>query len=154
MEEQKNIFTYIGGLFATYGVIVAIFIVLNLVVGKEASDYSTLFSYGRGGLSIPTLLQLFALSFIISICRNLLFTDRWIREMPMLLRNVIFFGLIMLSTVAFVIAFAWFPVSDIKAWVGFLLSFTLCSALGVWISRIRERAENDKMNRALEKYNG
>ena len=39
-----------------------------------------------------------------------------------------------------------------EAWAGFLISFTLCPVSGVVISRLREKAENDKMDRAPEKY--
>ncbi len=36
--------------------------------------------------------------------------------------------------------------------IGFLISFAVCSALAILISRLREKAENERMNRALEKY--
>ena len=152
MEDNKSVFYYISGLFATYGVIVLIFIFLNMLTGDAASGYSTLFEYGSRAFSISTLLQLFALAVIISVLRTVLFSDRWIKNMSIILRNVLFFAMITMAIVFFVIVFRWFPPSDITAWIGFIISFAICSTLGILISRIREKTENDKMNRALEKY--
>ena len=74
--------------------------------------------------------------------------------MSMLARNVLFFLIITVTIVLFVILFGWFPINDMKAWIGFFISFAVSSTVAVVLSRIRERAENDKMNRALEKYKG
>lgn len=57
-----------------------------------------------------------------------------------------------ISFVVFVIVFSWFPIGDIKAWIGFLLSFAVCSCIGVFVGRMREQAENKKMEEALDKY--
>ena len=54
--------------------------------------------------------------------------------------------------VLFVIIFKWFPLNDVKAWIGFLVSFAICSAVAVVISRAREKAENFKIDQALERY--
>ena len=42
MEENKTIFNYIGQTFSTFGVIVALFIILGCIVGDSARDYSAL----------------------------------------------------------------------------------------------------------------
>ena len=152
MEENKTLFHTTGAVFTTYGVIVVIFLLLNLILGDAANGYSSLFAYGRGAFSTGTLAELFVLSLLISVCRSVLLTDRWIRTMSMLKRNILFFLTVTVFIVIFVIAFQWFPLQDPLAWVGFIVSFAVCSALGVLISRLREKAENEKMNRALEQY--
>lgn len=152
MEENKSVFFYLSGLFATYGVIVLIFIILNVLTGDAASGYSSLFEYGSHGFSISTLIQLFALSVIISALRTLLFSDIFIKTMSIIMRNILFFVLITIAIVVFVILFRWFPLNDIGAWIGFIISFALSSAAGILISRIREKSENDRMDRALSKY--
>ena len=154
MEDRKTIFTYIGETFATYGIIVFLFILITAGIGKDAEGYSTFFTFGNRAMSLHTLLQLLGLAVVISICRNVLFDDRWIRSMSMLARNVLFFLIITVTIVLFVILFGWFPINDMKAWIGFFISFAVSSTVAVVLSRIRERTENDKMNRALEKYNG
>jgi hypothetical protein len=154
MEDRKTIFTYIGETFATYGIIVFLFVLITAGIGKDAEGYSTFFTFGNRAISLHTLLQLLGLAVVISICRNVLFDDRWIRSMSMLARNVLFFLIITVTIVLFVILFGWFPINDMKAWIGFFISFAVSSTVAVVLSRIRERTENDKMNRALEKYNG
>ena len=57
-----------------------------------------------------------------------------------------------IAVVVFIIAFKWFPVNDIRAWIGFFISFAICSLFGVLFSRLKEKAENKKMDAALEKY--
>ena len=153
MEEKKTVFEYMSDVFSTFGIIVVIFMALNLVIGEIAFGYSPFFEYGKQALSIKTLLQLFAVSVIIRACREVLLTDRWIRQMSMLVRNILFFVSITITVIFFVIVFQWFPLLDVVAWLGFLISFALCSAVAVVISRMREKAENLKMEQALERYN-
>ncbi|MCR5093253.1 MAG: hypothetical protein K6B72_04715 [Lachnospiraceae bacterium] len=152
MEDRRTVFHYFSELFATYGVIVAIFLLLDLCVGEAASGYSSLFAYGKEGLSAGTLAQLLALALIITVLRNILLTDNLIGSMSMITRNVLFFLAITGTIILFVLLFAWFPADDASAWIGFLISFAVCSALAILISRLKEKAENERMNRALEKY--
>jgi hypothetical protein len=39
-----------------------------------------------------------------------------------------------------------------EAWIGFFVSFAVCSTLGILIGRQKEKSENERMNKALEKY--
>ena len=152
MEEKKTLYYHIGHLFTTFGIMVLMFVIITDMLGDSAKGYSTLFEMGGTGLSLNTLLQLFALAAIISVCRRVLYSDTLIKSMSMIARNVIFFVAITVTIMLFVIFFGWFPINDISAWIGFFVSFAICSAVAVVLSRIRERAENDRMNRALEKY--
>ena len=152
MEEKKSLYYYISHLFTTYGIMVLIFVVLTDILGVTAQGYSTMFEMGKKGLSLNTLLQLFALAVIISVCRRILYSDGLIKSMSMIARTIIFFVAITVTIMLFVIFFGWFPINDISAWIGFFISFAICSAVAVIFSRIREHAENDRMNRALEKY--
>lgn len=154
MEDRKTVFTYIGETFAAFGIIVFLFILITAGIGKAAEGYSTFFEFGNRAISLHTLLQFLGLAIVSNVCRNVLFDDRWIRSMSLFARNVVFFLIITVTIVIFVILFDWFPINDIKAWIGFIVSFAVSSTIAVVLSRIRERTENDKMNRALEKYNG
>ena len=51
-----------------------------------------------------------------------------------------------------ILLFDWFPVDDAAAWGGFLISFILSMGLSILISRLREQAENSRMQAALDKY--
>ena len=152
MEENKTIFNYISQIFATYGIIVAIFIVFSLVLGNAAKDYSSLFVLGSAGLSVKTLGQLLLLAVIISLGQIFFLTDRILKKMALLLRNILFFLLVMVVIIVFAVVFRWFPVTDGRAWIGFFTSFGVCTVISVVISRLEEQAENRKMEAALEKY--
>lgn len=152
MEDNKTIFNYIGELFATYGIIMLMFVILNLALGDIAKGYTSFFEYGSGSFSTSTMLQLFLLSVIICIARNLFLTDKWIKSMSIVVRNLAFFITVTITIILFVILFAWFPVNDIAAWIGFIVSFAVCSAIGVLTSKLKERTANRKMAQALERF--
>ena len=40
MEENKTVFNYLGEIFTMYGIIIAIFVVLNLALGDIAKGYT------------------------------------------------------------------------------------------------------------------
>ena len=152
MEEKKTVFSYIGQVFGTYGVIVTIFTLFSLLIGEGTGAYSPLFRLGRAGLTLETLWELLLLAAVITFIQVLFLTDRWIRDMSILLRNVLFFALVLVVIVGMILVFRWFPVNDLLAWAGFLLSFIVSMGVSVLLSRLKERAENRRMAAALEKY--
>ena len=152
MKEKKTAFTYISQVFATYGIIVTIFILFSLLIGEGTGAYSPLFQLGKAGLTLRTLGQLLLLSAVITFVQVLFLTDRWIKYMSILQRNVMFFVLVFVAIVGMILLFGWFPVNDLLAWVGFLISFVVSMGISVLISRLKERAENRRMEAALEKY--
>lgn len=152
MEDKKTVFYYISQVFATYGIILFIFIIFGITIGEGARGYSSLFELGNQGFSIATLLQLFILAILISIAQIAFLTDRWIKNMSLFFRNVLFLGTVIIAIVLFAIFFEWFPIYDVKAWIGFVLSFIVCTVVSVTISRLEEQAENKKMEQALNRF--
>lgn len=153
MKDSKNIFNYAGQVFATFGVIVTILILLGKLVGEEAEGYCSLFEMGNDGFSSSTLMQLLGFSIIITCTQIIFMTDRWIKNMPLIARSICFIGLIFIAAVCFICIFSWFQITDGKAWVGFVVSFVLCTAAGILIGTLKENAENRKMEEALAKIN-
>lgn len=151
-EDRKSVFGYIAQLLATYGAMVVIFIVFDLCIGKETEGYSTLFELGSRGLTLATLLQLLFLAVLVTIAQVAFLTDLLIKNMNMIARNLLFIIAIFVSIVVFAVLFGWFPVGDLAAWVGFLVSFSLSMAASLLITRFIEKSENKKMQEALDKY--
>lgn len=151
MEEKKTIFNYISQLFAIYGVVVAIFVAINLIIGNEAGSVSTLFSLGSTGLSTITLIQLFILVVIVTVDDNIFLTDLVIKNMPLVLRNILFFAVILVTITVFAVVFGWFPLDDAGSWIGFIVSFSVCAAFSSVLMRMEEKAENKKMQDALNR---
>ena len=94
MEDKKTIFNYVGQMFSIYGVMIMIFIVINLIIGNEAGSVSTLFSLGSAGLSTATLLELFLLVLIVAAAQNIFLTDILIKNLALIVRNILFFATI------------------------------------------------------------
>ena len=152
MDDRKTIFDYIKQLFTTYGIMVLIFILINLLVGDGARTLSLLFSLGSAGLSTATLLQLLFLALIITAAQNIFLSDILIKNMPLIARNILFFVTVLAACTLFIIFFGWFPVGNAGAWIGFIVCFALCTAVSAVIMRLAENAENKKMQEALNKY--
>ena len=153
MEEKKTIFNYISQAFATYGIIVLVFVVFNILLGDVAGDYSALFALGKNGMSIPVLLELLLLAIMITFAQVLFLTDKWIENMSMIIRYVLFFGTVMIVMIVMIIVFNWFPIGDMYAWGGFVISYTVSMITSALLTRLKERTENSKMQEALDKYN-
>ena len=151
MEEKKTVFNYISQLFAIYGVVIVIFVVINLIIGNEAGSVSTLFSLGSTGLSTVTLIQLFFLVVIVTVDDNIFLTDLVIKNMPLVLRNILFFAVILVTITVFAAVFGWFPLDNIGSWIGFIVSFSVCAAVSSILMRMEEKAENKKMQDALNR---
>ncbi len=151
MEEKKTIFNYFGQMFAIYGVMTVIFIVINLLIGNEAGSVSTLFSLGSAGLSTGTLLELLLLALIVTAAQNIFLTDILIKSMALIVRNILFFATILIAITVFAAVFGWFPLDNVGAWIGFIVSFTLCAAVSAALMRLEENAENRKMQEALNR---
>lgn len=154
MEDKKRIiFGFISRLFATYGGCVVAFLIMSCIIGDAAAGYTPLFEIGRKGLTIDTLAQLILLSVFITIAQDIFLTDMIIKDMNIILRKIIFFILIMVVMVGMILLFKWFPVTDVKAWIGFGVSYTVCMGISTLITRLNEINENTKMQEALDNFN-
>jgi hypothetical protein len=153
MEEKKTVFYYVRQAFATYGVIVLIFAIMSIVIGERAKDYAALFSMGNAGMSMPILMELLLLAVIITLAQVAFLTDTWIMDMSMMIRNVLFFVSVLIVIVFMIVAFHWFPTRDMTAWLGFIISYALSMIISALITILKERAENTKMQEALDTYN-
>lgn len=151
MEENKTLFDYIGQLFATYGIVIMIFMAFGMLIGEGAQEHSSLFSLGSEGFTMATLFQIFLLVVLITCAHHLFLTDRWIKGFGIILRYGCFFSVVFVAMILFSIAFAWFPINDMKAWLGFLISFVICTIISLVIRKFEECAENKKLEQALSK---
>ena len=151
MDDNKNIFDYIKQLFTSFGIVVLLFIVINLIIGDEAGSVSSLFALGAKGLSTATLLQLLILVLIITAAQNIFLSDLVIKNMALVVRNILFFATIMAAITIFAVVFGWFPLNNVAAWIGFIVSFAVCSVISSVIMRLEENAENKKMQDALNR---
>ena len=122
-----------------------------LLFGEDSKDFSTIFAMGSSGLSLATSVQFFALSVFIATFRFVIFSEGLIRKIPIAVRTVIMFTLIIVLMVCFIYLFGWLPVNMWQPWVMFFLCFGISAAISALLSMWKERLENRVMEEALER---
>lgn len=151
MEREKTIFDYMGQVFIIFGGTIAILNIFCLIFGEDAQSFSTMFALGNSGLSVATMAQFLLVSVCITFWRFLFFTDRILKNLSLPVRTVGMFVAVILTIVAFVFLFSWFPIDYWQAWLGFFLSFIICVGISMAISVLKERTEEERMAKALER---
>ena len=151
MEKEKSIFDYLGQVLTIFGATVIILHIFSLLFGESAKGISTLFALGSEGLSTTTALQFLLVSVLVVIYRIVFFTDKVIKNMSVVVRTGLMYVVIIFTIVIFNALFGWFPADMWEAWIGFLLSFAICSVISTLIVLIKDKLENDKMQNALDR---
>ncbi len=151
MKENTTIFDHIGNIMNTFGVSMVILLFFCGVFGDDAREMSSMFQLGSKGLALETVLQYLAVSVVIEVIRSFFFSDRFIKNASNTLRSGGMVFTIIIVVVLFIIAFDWFPVNKALPWIMFLISFTICFSIGLWISNMQEKLENKQMEEGLER---
>lgn len=151
MEERKTIFDYIGQVFMIFGFTMLILVVFCLLFGESARGYSTMFSFGKEGIGVETMLQFLLASVFTVTLRWLFFTDTLIKDISVVFRAVWMVLSEVLVIIVLILIFGWFPADEWLPWVMFFLSFALCFAVSVAVTVFMERMENKRMEEALKR---
>ena len=151
MEERKTIFDYIGQVFMIFGITICILNVFCVLFGEDAKAYSTMFSLGKEGLSVPVMLQFLLVSVCTVANRFLFFTETFIKNMTVPVRTVCMVVAEVAVMAVFIIAFGWFPTDMWLPWVMFILCFCICFVISLAVTVIKTRVENRKMEEALKR---
>ena len=151
MEERKTIFDYMGQVFITFGFSILVLNIFCVLVGEGAAEVSTIFSMGKDGLAVSTMMQFLGVSICITGLRALFFTDRIITRMSVVARSACMLISIVVLIVLCATIFGWFPVTMWQSWVGFFTTFGLCFAGSLCIMTLKEKTEDRKMEEALQK---
>lgn len=151
MEDRKTIFDYAGQVFITYGFSIVALNLFCILVGEYAQDVSSIYSMGKEGLSTATMMQFLVVSICITGLRALFFTDRIIKQMSITIRTVCLLLTIIVLIMLCAAVFHWFPIDMWQAWTGFFATFAVCFVCSMFLTRLREKTENRKMEEALRR---
>lgn len=149
MEEKKTILDYCASVLITFGFAILVISIFCVLVGEEAWEVSSLYSMGKEGLSVATIMQFFGMSVCITLLRILFFTDSVIKKMSVTLRTICMLVCIIGLIVMCAAVFGWFPVNMWQAWAGFAVSFGLCFVGSCLVMLLKERTQNRRMEEAL-----
>ena len=151
MEKRKTIFDFIGQIFTVFGFSVICLMVFCRLFGEFAKGYSSMYDLGAEGITVSTLAQFLLTSTLIVTFRTIFFTDILIKNASSTLRTIGMFLSVIAMMVVFVIWFKWFPVNGVKPWALFFICFAISSLGGVVVASCKEKVENKKMQKALER---
>ena len=151
MDKKFGVFDYLAQTFTIFGINVLLLNMFCLFFGESAKGYSTIFSLGNSGLSIATMLQFLLLIAILTFFRFLFMTDWLIKRLSIVPRIIFLFATAFFSTVIFIILCGWFPVDMPALWIIFIACFVISCGVSTFISYLKEKSENKKLEVALKK---
>lgn len=151
MEEKRTVFDYCGHVFITFGFSILVLSIFCSIVGEEAREVSSLYSLGKEGLSVATILQFLGVSVCITAFRTIFFTDGVIKRMSVTLRTVCMLLCVIVMIIVCAAVFGWFPADMWQAWAGFAVSFGVCFVGSLMLTLLKERTQNRRMEEALSR---
>lgn len=151
MDQNKNIFDYLAQVLLIFGFSMLILNLFCIIFGDSAQSLSSMFALGSRGVPAEIAFQYLAISALIAGLRFLFFSDRLIKKMPLPLRTVCMLGSVLLITAAFIVRFRWFPADLWIAWVMFFACFLLSFVCSYLVMLLKEKAENQKLKKALDR---
>lgn len=151
MEEKKNLFDYLGQIFMLFGITIFILNILCILFGESAGEMTgaNMFSLGKEGLSIATMMQFFSVMIWITLERFLFFTDAVIKNMGIAFRTAGMVLSVLVTIAIYVILCNWFPADEWQPWIMFFICFVICFCVSLIIIVLKEKTENKKMEEAL-----
>lgn len=145
---KKQVITFIESVLKIFAVIILIFAITTLLIGKEAKNFPNLFMSGNDGISLKTFFQLFAFSFLISLLRFVFFTDVFLKKTGLVLRYVLFFVLTIAVFVIIALIFHWIPARPF-IWLLVLISYSVSTVISILLTIFFTKKEDEKLNNAL-----
>lgn len=150
MEEKKTFFDYLAQVVIVFGFSMLVLNIFCLAFGNSAKDFSALFELGNQGISVRIAFQFLCISALITGVRFVFFTDVIIQKMPIWLRTICMLTFIVIIISVFIIIFHWFPVNMWQPWVMFFVCFGLSFLGSYLVVMVKEKAENKRMEEALQ----
>ena len=154
MIKKDTIFDFMTNVMIIFGVSVMCILLFTFLFGEDAKEVSTIFALGNQGVTLTTLLQFFASSFLITVLEWMFFTDKIFKKMSLTVRFILTFISIVILIAVFATIFRWFPVNMVLPWVMFLGCFAICATVSVVLSVLKEKRDNAKLQNALELLKG
>lgn len=118
---------------------------------EELSTISTLFAQ-PGSITYRTMFQGLLVGFLISLLNVVMEASQCFKGM--LLKWKLLIKLIgsTILVVICILIFDWFPIDDLSAWIGFILSFGLSMGIAVSLMLYKTKKENEEYQALFENY--
>lgn len=146
MKRQGFIINYL----ITFAASILVISLLGYLLGDMVKDVSTLFSLGKTGLSYEVILEIAILSFFITMYTYILFESKFFNKQLFLHKVIAMFFISGLTTAVFIAVFGWFPITFIKGWIGFIISFLICFVVATAGMLYKNKKEEQYYNACLK----
>lgn len=151
MLQKKSMLEFLRNIIEIFGISIISISLFVIIFGNNAKEISSMFKLGSNGIAIETLMQFLLLSIILTILKYVLFTDRIIKRLSITARFISMIVCIIVIVGILTAIFSWFPVNKVIPWILFLISFAICTIISILVSKAKEKNENEKLQKALEK---
>lgn len=124
--------------------------ILGYLLQDMVMSMSQLFALGSKGLSYAVIFEIALLSLMISLYSYVLFETRMLENWLVLYKVILMFILSGITTAIFVVVFGWFPISEYRGWIGFLISFLLCFIIATGAMLYKNKKAEQRYNACLK----
>ncbi len=152
MEKKGTIFDYLSQVLIVFGFAMLMLNIFCLLFGDSARGFSGLFELGSKGVPAGIAFQFLCVSALIVGIRIVFFTDILIKKMSSRLRTLCMLTAVVTVIAAFVRGFDWFPTDMWQPWAMFFVCFGLSFLGSFGVMSLKERAENRRMEEALQRW--
>ena len=151
-EKMKYLNWLIKEIMASFGGGIVTLALMSYLLGDGVAQFSPVFGLGKRGITLGVVGQMMLLAVFSVIVKDVLLTDRWIKNMSVFLRKTLYFFVVVLGVFLMSRLFKWFPADAARAWIAFGIAFAVAMVIMTILTRTREISENNKLQEALEKY--
>lgn len=152
MEKRFTIFNFFSEALVIFSIMVICIAFTAILFGSNANEISTLYRFGKDGVAVDTIFQFLLASLAMESLKVLWFSDKVIKHMMTFWRTV-GMSLSVIPVIALLAgAFSWFPLNNVSAWCGFLITYGVFLGLSLLAMTLKVKLENEKIDKGFKKY--
>ena len=151
-EKLKYLNWLIKEIMASFGGGIVTLALMSYLLGDGVAQFSPVFGLGKRGIPLEIVVQFLLLAVFSVIVKDVLLTDRWIKNMSVFLRKTLYFFVVILGVFIMSRLFKWFPADATRAWIFFGAFFAVAMVIMTILTRTKEISENNKLQEALEEF--
>lgn len=143
---------FINDIMVIFAIDILVIMLLTFLTGEEASSISTIFQLGSQGIALTTLLEFFLSAVVISIWRQVFFSEKIFKNMMTLWRTVWMVLCVIVSICGFIVICGWFPINSVAGWVSFVVTFLICFSASIGVMILKTKWQSRKYENLLEEF--
>ena len=152
MDKRFTIFNFFSETFITFSIMVICIAFTANFLGKDAGEISTLYKFGSDGIAVDTIFQFLLASLVMESSKVFWFSGKLFKHMMTFWRTVGMALSVIPIIALFAGVFSWFPLDNVSAWCGFLITYGIFFGLSLLAMTLKIKLENEKIDKGFKKY--